>query len=310
VLYMSGGSQRGLSDRIRTAFSFSPINDDDDDDDDDDNSEVEFVEDVSGSPVPFTPREDEERPFGSFEQVTPPGGDQQVFPTSSDSPKTKKKMATSSSSSSTPSSGSITIGGRVINISTTARTHSVGTGPLFKKESRSLLPEDKRNDLFDKATRARSTKFDLVTLTLSEEDKLDDTYSIGIQLAQVKNHFIKYDMDDVFMIVTPYVNVDDETKLRPSYTDLFTGYSQLTEEQVARSNAWYNQHTIEDYYRQNLQLTFEFFENNCTKDLWEKCLEDYDEYEQEEKGGTLFFIIMMKKLQRHTDSAVQPHQQR
>jgi hypothetical protein len=52
-------------------------------------------------------------------------------------------------------------------------------------------------------------------------------------------------------------------------------------------------------------LTFDFFENNCTKALWEKCLKDYDEFEPEEKGGTLLFIIMMKKLQSHTDFSVQ-----
>jgi hypothetical protein len=110
---MSGESQRGLSDIIQTAFSFPMDNYNDDD------SKVEFIKDVSRSPVPFTTREDKERPFGSFKQGPPTGGD---------SPKTKEKMATSSSSSSsssssTPWSGSITIGGRVINVSTTARTH-------------------------------------------------------------------------------------------------------------------------------------------------------------------------------------------
>jgi hypothetical protein len=68
------------------------------------------------------------------------------------------------------------------------------------------------------------------------------------------------------------------------YYYLFTSYSQLTEGEVAASNRWYNQHTVEEYYRQNLQLSFEFFENNCTKSLWDKCLEDYDKYKPEEMG--------------------------
>jgi hypothetical protein len=63
------------------------------------------------------------------------------------------------------------------------------------------LSEYKQNNLFNKATKARSTNFALLTLTLSEEDKLDDTYNIGIQISQLKSHFIKYDMDDVFTIV-------------------------------------------------------------------------------------------------------------
>jgi hypothetical protein len=127
-------------------------------------------------------------------------------------------MATSSSSTSTPRT-TVTINGRTICITSQAQTVTAGNTPLFKKENRTQLSEDKRNDLFDKATKTRSTKFGLVTLTLSEEDKLDDTYSIGIQLAQLKSHFIKYDMDDVFLVVTPYLEEDGDTQLRNPYSD-------------------------------------------------------------------------------------------
>jgi hypothetical protein len=154
-----------------------------------------------------------------------------------------------------------------------------------------LLSEDKQNDLFDKAAKTRSMKYDLVTLTLSEEDKLDDTYiSLGIQIAQLKSHFVKYNVDDVFSIVAP-IEANGVVGLIPKYIDLFTGYSKLTNTKVAASNKWYCENTVEEYYCQNLQLTFDFYENNCTKGLWDK-------------GGPLLFIIMMKKLQSH-DSAVQ-----
>jgi Zinc knuckle len=205
---------------------------------------------------------------------------------------------------STPQLKTVTINGHPITVAATPQTVSAGNTPLYKKENRINLSEDKRNNLFDKATKTRSTKFDLVPLTLSEEDKLDDTYNLGIQIAQLQSHFIKYDMDDVFTIVYPDQRTPGINSSR-LFSNLFVEYSTLQVKYVANSNRWYNEHTHDEYHRQNLQLSFNFFENNCTKGLWEKCLEDYNEYEPEEKGGPLLFIIMMKKLQSHTDSAVQ-----
>jgi hypothetical protein len=273
---MSDGSPRNLTDRLRSAFSFE---------------EVPNV-DIDGIIVPSQSEDDE--------SVSSEDKSEASDANSSESRSSSEKSMT------TPGGNTVTINGRTITVSSTAQTVSTGSTPLFKKENRIQLSEDKRNDLFDKATKARTTKFDLLTLTLSEEDKLDDTYNIGIQIAQLRNHFIKFDMDDVFTVVEPRINpINRSTILSTNFQDLFAGYSQITEQEVALSNKWYNEHTVEDYYRQNLQLTFEFFENNCTKGLWEKCLEDYDEFEPEEKGGPLLFIIMMKKLQSHTDSAVQ-----
>jgi Zinc knuckle len=268
--------------------------------------------DIDGSVIPTPLRTVQTQGIGSFEGIEESYSEESNNDSSQRSKNSDSTSSGSSQSTMVTPAQNVTIKGRRINVAATAQTVTSGSTPLFKTKTRDQLSEDKRNDLFDKATKSRSTKFDLVSLTLSEEDKLDDTYSIGIQIAQLRGHFIKYDMDDVFMIVTPdpYDTSVSPPQLVPSrikntFQDLFDSYSQISEDQVAASNKWYSEHTVEDYYRQNLQLTFEFFENNCTKGLWEKCLEDYDEYEPEEKGGTLLFIIMMKKLQSHTDSAVQ-----
>jgi hypothetical protein len=155
--------------------------------------------------------------------------------------------------------------------------------PLYKIDDRSKLTGEKLNNLFNKATKIKTRNFDGV-LPLSEEDKLDDLYSICIQVSQLQAHFIKFDMDDIFKIVDPYVDVSTgETKLRNRFDNLFSSYYQLTEEDIARSSKWYNEHMAEDFYRQNLQLTFEFFKNNCTKGLWEKWLEDYDDLNQKRR---------------------------
>lgn len=211
-------------------------------------------------------------------------------------------MSTTGAGTQTAATSTQTVGGVVIELSDVANTTSVASKPLYKKDERYKLSEDKLIDLFDKATRTKITKFDLLSLTLSSEDKLDDTYNLGIQIGKLRAHFIKYDMHDVFTVV----KVDEsDGKTVQGTSDLFADFSKLTESEVAKSNAWYNRWPKEDYFRQNLQLTFDFLENNSTEALWEKSFEEYEEYDLEQRGGPLIFIIMMKKLQSDTDNAVQ-----
>jgi hypothetical protein len=144
----------------------------------------------------------------------------------------------------TPST--VVVNGRTINVAAMPQTINAVTTPLFWEENRTALLEDKCNDLYDKATKTRS-------LTLSEEEKLDDTYNIGIQLTQLCNHFIKFDINDVFTIVYPNSIFPDQ--IHPTmFSDLFVDYLTIQETQVAASNSWYNEHTHDDYQRTNLQL--------------------------------------------------------
>jgi hypothetical protein len=197
----------------------------------------------------------------------------------------------------------VDIGGEEIEISNTKIKATTDMTTLYPKTVReSLKKENKLNELFEKATRLRISKLDLISLSLSEEDKLDDTYNIGIQIGKIKSYFTCYDMHDVMGIV----EFGSQGFTNPiGKKDLFEHYPSITEEEVAKSNQFYNEYTVKDYYRQNLQLNLEFLENNTTEALWEKCLEEYEEYPQNQRGGPLMFLIIMKKLQSHTDLAVQ-----
>jgi hypothetical protein len=81
--------------------------------------------------------------------------------------------------------------------------------------------------------------------------------------------------------------------------DLLVHYSSITEKQVAESCEWYHNHTVKDYYRENLQLSADLIENNTTDVLWEKCIEAQDDYQIAQRGGPLLFSIMMRLLQSH-----------
>ena len=98
----------------------------------------------------------------------------------------------------------ISISGIKIKISATPREVTTEEVPLYPKEQRNALTQDKRNDLFEKASKEiLKPKFDLISLNLNDEDKLDDTYNVGIQIAKMRSHFIRFDMHGVFTIVKP-----------------------------------------------------------------------------------------------------------
>jgi hypothetical protein len=177
----------------------------------------------------------------------------------------------------------ITIAGEEIEFDATAtavNTNKIVT--LFAKEKRAALSEEKRQDLFDKITKPKLTRFDLVSMTLSDKDKLDDTYNTGIQVLRLKNHTDRYDCSNVCNILE--LDPTDPSKPTGVTWDLFKDYSSLTEQQVGASNKWYRTYPTKEYYRDNLQLILETLENSCTEQLWEKVCETHDEYPSEERG--------------------------
>jgi hypothetical protein len=147
------------------------------------------------------------------------------YPSASSSSSQSNPMASSSSSTSqsgngqpqastsqTASSGTqptattsmtttVTLGGEIIEYNPSGVVTKT-TEAFYKKTDREPMAPDKLAALFDKASKpGLTTRFDLISSTFSDEDKLDDTYSIGILVNRFKAHCIKYDMHDVMNIV-------------------------------------------------------------------------------------------------------------
>lgn len=174
------------------------------------------------------------------------------------------------------------------------------TTTLYKKEKRAFLSEKDRVDLFKSATfKHPTTFFDLISTSLDSADKLDDCYNVDMKINKTAQRHRMYDMHDVFTVML----VDDDGRSVLECFDLYTEYPTLTPEMVAASNKWYNTWPQEDTYRENLNLTYKFFENNCSPALFEKVSETYDSYSEAEKGGPLFFIIMVNAIMSQTEEA-------
>jgi hypothetical protein len=117
---------------------------------------------------------------------------------------------------------------------------------LYKKGDRDGLSTDERQILFKSVTATVHKKYEVMPMSLNDEDKLDDPYNLEVLVQRTKQERFKYDMHDVFTIVIP--NADgtvQETK------DLYSDYGNIMIEQVARSNQWYREWMVATFFEQN-----------------------------------------------------------
>jgi hypothetical protein len=112
-----------------------------------------------------------------------------------------------------------------------------------------------------------------------------------------------YDYDNVFNIVEQDKTPGSSENLVMNTHNLSKDNAVMTPHEVAWSNKWYRTWTAKICFEQNLKISFDFLENHCSEELWDKTMDTYNHYSAVEKGGPLFFVIMMSKLLSNTEEA-------
>ena len=192
---------------------------------------------------------------------------------------------------------SIVIGGETILVNSKPTAVASAHGCRHKKELREKLSESDLADLMKSATEKMSHKFTMVPPKLEDADSLKEYATLNQLIRATRERHAHYDMADVFTIVFP-----DDVGLTPTLSttrpplDLYTNYLSVTVDEVAQSCVWYATWATADTYRQNLSETFTFFRQNCSSALYHKVLERYDGFKPAEKGGPLFFKLMLDIL--------------
>jgi hypothetical protein len=216
----------------------------------------------------------------------------------------EEQQGTVPATSTVAMSKNVTFQGVSIEVSTNGPTAATLTNScLYPKEERATMTSDKLNELFDRATRERQTKYDILTMSITDTDKLDDTYNLQVMVMKTKTHCVRYDMENVFQVIK--TNPEDKTEII-GVTDLYADYTTLTQKDVATSNKWYKTMTVDPqrkYFDTNLKLTYDYLENNIEPRLLSKCHETYSQYPSDEQGGPLLFKIMIDQLQVSTEAA-------
>jgi hypothetical protein len=140
----------------------------------------------------------------------------------------------------------------------------------------------------------KSNKLTVFSMQDTDDDKLKQLNSLQTQLKLLRAHMQNYDILDVFTIVVP-TNVLKSPLLTDYYFDLLRDYAKLDDNIVANSCAWYNMWVQEEYVQENMAHTYTLLQNNTTESLWNKCLEEYEEYAPSQQGGPLMFFLIIRR---------------
>jgi hypothetical protein len=176
---------------------------------------------------------------------------------------------------------------------------------IYSKAARAAMDFKEKTELFERATAKKlQPKFTMMNLKIDDPDKLDDTYNLSSAIDKMKENHIKFDLHDVFKVVlidpkNPYVILKT--------VDLYTDYGSLEVSDVASSNRFYSTMLCDpnNAINENLKVTLEYLVNNTDENLVLKINETYLSYPVEERGGPLFFKLLMDLLQNNSAEAAE-----
>ena len=181
----------------------------------------------------------------------------------------------------------------------TARTDDLieVTGIEYKKEDRTIAHFGTAGALrkhMDKIVETIPTKFTFDQENLDQVDALGATYDVQVRVEDYGRRMRKYDIDSTFNILCLDENTTAPTDTTPT-KDLLTEYESITEEEVRKSNKLYRQFGSE-WDVQNASLSENLLENSCQEELRLKVKERLDLIPVVERGGPLYFFIMVHKI--------------
>jgi hypothetical protein len=166
----------------------------------------------------------------------------------------------------------VVIDGPTIKVNTVQKIVVIQT-VLHPKAERASLDKKERNNLYVRATANHHKQFDSISLAITSEDKLDDTYNLEMLIEHMISFHGDYEMGDFFKIINWGVNpATNDLKINGGTRYLYSDYSNLTVENVAQSNELYRTCVDDETFTENLKLTLDYMKNNVTENLWNKVL--------------------------------------
>jgi hypothetical protein len=109
-----------------------------------------------------------------------------------------------------------------------------------------------------RATAKHHKLFDLISLAITSEDKLDDTYTFEMLIEHMRSSHADYEMDDVYKLISwgmyPMTN---ELKINGGTKFLYADFSNISVEDVKKSNEFYRTFVEEETFTENLKLTLD-----------------------------------------------------
>ena len=179
------------------------------------------------------------------------------------------------------------------------------TGIEYRKQDRTVTHFGTAGALRthkDKIVEPIPTKFALDQEALAQVDALGATYDVQVRIDDYARRMRKYDIDSTFKILCLGPTETAPTDHTPTQ-DLLSDFESLTEDAVRQSNKLYRLYG-DEWDVENAFLAENLLENSCEEDLRLKVQERLDTIPVIERGGPLYFYIMVHKILSMSDDTI------
>ena len=207
------------------------------------------------------------------------------------SKKTKAQTKTTKTQYVTVDGMKIPIENKVIDLTQTTEA------PSYPLEDRlKMVRQSEIEDLKEKATKGNRVKFTVFNPQEKSQDILNETTSLEGNISDLTAHLVKYDMKGVFNIKEPDPNNPQKLKV---VGNLLQDYATITIKQIRKSNLWYSQQPKGAYkrvFKENLDWSESYLDNSVSQQLRIRVTEKYRAFASAQRGGPLFFKLIMDEL--------------
>ena len=138
----------------------------------------------------------------------------------------------------------------------------------------------------------------------SAEKVMDEVINLSAKLTTLKTHMTRFDIGDVMEVLVP-IDLTKSCALEETTFNVLDDYPILHPAQVANSISYLRLWVEDTYVTQNLAYTHQLIENNTDSKLWHKCLEQYDEFHEAQRGGPLMLLLILRQIQNTSDKALE-----
>jgi len=126
-----------------------------------------------------------------------------------------------------------------------------------------------------------------------------------MQLVEMIKNLERFDLHDVFYIVKTTEQADESLKQETSTTPLYllNDYAKISIQEIGNSICFFPIYR-QCYHIQNLEWSDLFMKGSCDDSLKKKVMEYLFDVPSIEKGGPLFFKVMMTIISSNTEEAI------
>ena len=196
----------------------------------------------------------------------------------------------------------ITVGNRTISVSTTRLVaKDVVVKSAIDRNQRRALPADKLDTYLERMKRTvvkkPFTRFQN-KIEIKDADELIEASDLLANIDKLNQHLRDYDADDVFNVMDYHEATPGDILESTNILELEQLF-RVTRDEVAKSNVWW--HSVLDgddaiTAHENLRMSLLFFENNVEPKLHSTVMDELDKFSPQEKGGPLYYIILIELI--------------